>query len=145
MLPALSPNTCRSFGHFSSHRSIRNTFGCTMTPTPVDADNRNCGSSLSSHFIHSSQQSPGAKAAVGLQHGREERLFQPERPAREVPGVAARAEVAGLARKGEQLLVRARVATHAGKPVFENAAREELVGDVRHDGAPGAMRGYHCM
>ena len=74
-----------------------------------------------------------------VRHGREERRVQPLRPDREPLGVAARAEIAALAGEREQVLVRAGVAADAREPVVEDAAGEELVGDLRDDGAPRAV------
>ena len=74
-----------------------------------------------------------------VRHQRQQRGVQPLRPDREALGVAARAEVPTLAREREQVLVFTVVAADARKPMFENAAREELVGDLRDDGAPRAV------
>ena len=49
------------------------------------------------------------------------------------------AEVPALAGAREQILVRAGVAADARELVVEDAAREELVGDLRDDGAPQAV------
>jgi len=51
-------------------------------------------------------------------------------------GSAAGAEVAARAGEREQVLVRARVATDAREPVLEHPAGEELLRDLRDDGAP---------
>ena len=75
----------------------------------------------------------------------EERLFQPQCPEREAFGVAARTEVARLAREGEEILVRTRVTAHAREAVLEHAAGEELVGHLAHDGAPVAVRGGESL
>ena len=52
---------------------------------------------------------------VSVRHGREEQRVQPLHPDRQALGVAAGAEVAALARKREQALVRATVAADAGE------------------------------
>lgn len=75
----------------------------------------------------------------------EERLFQPQCPEREAFGVAARTEVARLAREGEEILVRTRVTAHARGAVLEHAAGEELVGHLADDGAPVAVRGGESL
>ena len=69
-------------------------------------------------------------------HGREQRRVEPLGQYLEALGVTARAEVAALAREGQQILVRANVAADAREPVVENAAGEELVSDLCDDGAP---------
>ncbi len=77
-------------------------------------------------------QTPGAEPLrngehhLAVRHGREERLLQPKRPQREALGVATEAEVAGLAREREQVLVRAGVTAHTRKAMLEDAAREDL-------------------
>ena len=73
-----------------------------------------------------------------VRHWREQRGVPPLRPAREALGVAARAEVATLAREREQVFVCTGVAAYARESVFENTAGEERVGDLRDDGAHGA-------
>ena len=85
---------------------------------------------------------------LAVRHVREQRVFEPERrerPEREALGVAARAEVARPARKGEQVFVRTRVTADARKAVFKDAAREELVGHLRYDGAPRAVCGGEAL
>ena len=49
------------------------------------------------------------------------------------------AEVPALAGARQQILVRARIAADAREPVVEHAAGEELVSDLRDDGAPQAV------
>ena len=66
-------------------------------------------------------------------------MVQPLRPDRESLGAATRAEVPALAEEGQQVLVRTGVAADAREFVFEDTAREELVGHLRHDGTPGAV------
>ena len=74
-----------------------------------------------------------------VRHRREERRVEPLRPDRQPLGVATRAEVAALAREGEEILVRARITADAGEAVLQHATRQKLVGDLRDDGAPWAI------
>jgi hypothetical protein len=76
---------------------------------------------------------------LSVRHGRQERRVQPLRPDPESPGVATRAEVPALAGEGQQVLVRTDVAADAREVVFEDTAREELVGHLGHDGRPRAV------
>lgn len=64
---------------------------------------------------------------------------------RQALGVTTGAEVARLARKGEQVLVRTCVAANARKAVLEDATREELIGDLRPDGPPRTVRGGESL
>lgn len=74
-----------------------------------------------------------------VRHGRQERGVEPLRPEGQPLRMTAGAEVAALAGEGQQILVRAGIAADAREPVVEHAAREELVGNLRHDGTPRAM------
>ena len=74
-----------------------------------------------------------------MRHGREERGVQPLRPDRKARGVATRAEVAALAREGQQILVRAVVAADAGDAVLEHLTGEELHSHLRDGLAPRAV------
>ena len=49
-------------------------------------------------------------------------------------GSAARAEVAARAGEREQILLRAGLEAEAGEAVFQHAARDKLLGDLRDDG-----------
>ena len=82
---------------------------------------------------------------LAVRHRCEERLLQPQRPEGQPLGMTARTEVAALAREGEEVLVGTRGAAHARKAVVEDAAGEELVGHVAHDGAPGAIRASETL
>ncbi len=55
--------------------------------------------------------------------------------------MTAQAEVPALAGERQQVLVRTVVTADAREAVPEDPAREELVGDLRHDGAPRAVCG----
>jgi len=74
-----------------------------------------------------------------MRHRCEERGVEPLRPDRQPFGVAARAEIPAFAREREQVLVGTGVAADAGEAVLQHAAGKELVGDLRHDGAPRAV------
>ena len=80
-----------------------------------------------------------------VRDGREECGVQPLRPECQPLGVATRAEVATLTREREQILVRTRVAADAGEAVLQHAAGEELVRDLRHDGAPRAVLAHEAL
>jgi hypothetical protein len=60
--------------------------------------------------------------------------------AREPLGVAARAEVATLAREGEQVLVRAAPTPGAREGVLQDPARQKPLGDRADDRPPRAER-----
>ena len=66
-------------------------------------------------------------------------VLQPEDPEREALGVTARAEIPRLAGEGEQVLMGAVAAPDPREPVVQDAAGEELVGHLAHDGAPRAV------
>jgi len=53
--------------------------------------------------------------------------------------VAARAEIAALAREREQVFVRTGVAADAGEAVLEDPTREELIGHLPDDRTPRAV------
>ena len=72
-----------------------------------------------------------------VRHRREEYGVEPLRPDRQPLGVTARTEVAPLTREREQVFVRTVVTANTREPVVEDAAREELLGDLRDDGAIG--------
>jgi hypothetical protein len=59
--------------------------------------------------------------------------------------VAGRAEPAAFARKGQQVLVLAMVATDAGKPAFQVAAIQELVDHFGDDGAEESVAGLMLL
>ena len=75
-----------------------------------------------------------------VRHRRQERLRQPEPPDSEPPGVAARAEVAAFARKGEQVLVRTAPTPHARETVLQDPARQKPLGDRADDRPSRAIR-----
>jgi hypothetical protein len=74
-----------------------------------------------------------------VRHRREQCRVQPLRPDRQPLGVTAGAEVPALAREREQIFVRTVVTANTREPVVEDAAGEELLGDLRDDGAPRAV------
>lgn len=77
----------------------------------------------------------------------QQRLLQPERPEGQPLGVAARTEVARLAREGDEILVPAAggLAPHPREPLGEDAAREELLRHLADHGAPVAVRGGEAV
>jgi hypothetical protein len=74
-----------------------------------------------------------------VRHRREECGVEPLRPDRQPLGVTARAEIAALTREREQVFVRTVVTANTREPVVEDAAGEELVGDLCDHGAPWAV------
>ena len=71
-------------------------------------------------------------------HIGEDRLLEPQTPQRQPFGMATGAEVTALAREGQQQLVLAGAAAHAGEPMLQDAAGEELLDHLGDDGPPGA-------
>lgn len=72
-------------------------------------------------------------------NGRKQRRVQPLGPDGEPLCVAARAEVPALTREREQIFVRTGVTADAREPVLEDAAGQELVGDLCDHAAPRAV------